>query len=301
MKHTAIILILGSAVLWGCTSLGAIDATTSPASRFTFDSESVAEPRRSELPAWDVAASARPTSVDADAVSPGSARTLQADSPDVATKEPPSTKSRWEFTISPYLWIAQRSGHVSTDLGTVALDDPDESAAFFLYGEANYERWGLAFDVAAMHSDDEADSIGGGKIDLDEDTLIVEADVTYRPLEDSSLQFLAGLRVFDDSLDIDFPILPDQKDDVTQWDPVVGAQGTWELGNHFVFRLRGDIGGFGLDSDLTYQGLALLAWEFLPHWYLSGGYRLLGYKYDDGDNENDWRLDGFLIGLAARF
>jgi hypothetical protein len=213
----------------------------------------------------------------------------------------PAPESEWDFAASVYLWLAWRNGHVTTDLATVPLDDPDDSAGIFFYAEGNHERWGFAFDVAAMSSEDEADTIGGGTIDLDGDTLIVEADVTYRPVEDSSLQFLAGLRVFDDTLKIDFPILEDRKIEVTQWDPIVGAQGTWDLCENVAFRLRGDVGGFGLDSDFTYQGIAFLAWEFLPHWVLSGGYRILGYKYDEGDGENDWRLDGFLLGLAARF
>ena len=151
-----------------------------------------------------------------------------------------------------------------------------------------------------MNTTDRTDS-PGGIIEVEEDTIIAEVDVTFRPEQDSTLQFLAGLRVLDSDQDIRFPILPDVSSHGTQFDPVVGAQGTWDLGEDWTFRLRGDVGGFGLDSDFTYQGLALVAWEFAPRWQATAGYRLLGWEYEDSGIEVDLRLDGVLLGLAFQF
>jgi hypothetical protein len=208
--------------------------------------------------------------------------------------------SEWEYTTSVYAWIASKNGVVETGNSTIALDDPDESTGLFLYLEGERGRWGFVADLDAISSTDRA---GGpaGTIAVEEDTIIGELDVTYRPHENSTLQFLGGLRVLDSAQEIRFPILPDQELDTTQVDPVVGAQGTWTLGERVRFRLRGDIGGFGLDSDFTYQLVSLVGWEFARRWQLVGGYRILGYEFEDDGVRNDLRLSGILFGLAASF
>ena len=107
-------------------------------------------------------------------------------------------------------------------------------------------------DLNLLTSTDRVNS-PGGIIEVEEDTVIAEVVATFRPEQDSTLQFLAGLRILDSSQEIRFPILPDTSSDSTQFDPIVGAQGTWDLGERWRFRLRGDIGGLGLDSDFAYQ------------------------------------------------
>ena len=175
------------------------------------------------------------------------------------------------------------------------------SAGVFLYLEGEQDRrWGFVADLDLLTSTDRADG-PGGTIEIDEDTIIAEVDVTFRPEPDSTLQFLAGVRMLDSSQDIQFPVLPDTSSDTTQFDPVVGAQGTWDLGKRWWFRLRGDVGGFGLDSDLTYQGLGLVGWEFSPRWHATAGYRMIGWEYEDSGDRVDLQLAGFLFGLAFRF
>jgi len=206
----------------------------------------------------------------------------------------------WRFTASLYAWLAGKSGVVESGPVVIPLDDPDESTGMFVYLEGERGRWGFVADLDVFSSTDQSDS-PGGTIEVDEDTVIGEVDVTFRPDEDSALQFLAGLRVLDSSQEISFPILPDSESDVTQIDPVLGAQGTWPLSERFSFRLRGDVGGFGLDSDFTYQMFGLFGWEFARSWQLTTGYRILGWEFEVDDVRNDLRLSGVLFGVAATF
>jgi hypothetical protein len=211
-----------------------------------------------------------------------------------------SQPASWQFMASIYLWLAHKRGVIELDNVGIPLDDPDESSGAFLYLEAERGRWGLIGDLDLLSNVDRTDTVAG-TVKVEEDTLIGEVDATWRAGEGSSLQFLLGLRVLDSEQDIDRPVLPDVSTSTTQVDPIVGAQGTWPLGDRFRFRLRGDVGGFGLDSEITYQMFGVLAWEFVPHWGLTAGYRMLGWEFESDGVDNDLRLSGLLFGLAASF
>lgn len=254
-------MLLGAAA-GGCAAIPAADPTLAP--------ESVASPTAPAVPAWPSTTAAR---------------------------EPSRS---WSFGASAYAWLPSKRGVIETGSTGIPLDDPDESTGAFLYLEGQGERWGFVADLSFLSSEDQAD-IATGTIDIDEDSFIGEVDATYRVQEGSTLQFLAGVRVLDSSQDIRFPILPDVSTDTTLVDPVVGAQGTWPLGERFGFRLRGDVGGFGVDSDFTYQMFGVFGWEFLEHWHLTAGYRVLGWEFEQDDVRNDLRLSGPLLGLAAAF
>ncbi len=220
-----------------------------------------------------------------------------------ATREdtPEAHGDGWTFAGSTYAWIARKRGVIDAGGLGIPLDDPDDSVGAFLYVEGERGRWGFIADLSLMSTEDRT-STTTGEVEVDEDTIAAELDLTYRPTEDSTLRFLVGLRLLDSSADLRFPLLPDDHSDVTQVDPVIGAQGTWPLGEGFAFRLRGDIGGFGLASDSTYQALGLFAWEFADDWMLTTGYRVLGWEFDDGHGtRSDIRLSGALLGVALRF
>lgn len=217
-----------------------------------------------------------------------------------STGSPDGPVGGWDFTASTYVWLARKSGVIESAENLV-LDDPDESVGAFLYLEGEYrQRWGFIADFDLLSTEDRTPGVGGDIV-INEDTVIAELDGTWRPDPDSNLQFLAGVRVLDSSQDIDFPVIADATVDTTQVDPVIGAQGTWQLDDAWRFRLRTDIGGFGLDSDFTYQSLAVFAWEPTPGWNATAGYRVLGYEYEANGARVDLRLDGLLLGLAFAF
>ena len=212
----------------------------------------------------------------------------------------PAQESGWAFTGSVYAWLASKRGVIKLDSVGIPLEDPDESSGAFVYLEAQGRNWGVIGDLDLLDTTDRSE-IATGTVTVDEESLIGELDATWRSDPSSTLQLLAGLRMLDSDQTIDRPVLPDVTNGVTQVDLVVGAQGSWPLGERFHFRLRGDVGGFGLDSDLTYQMFGVAAWEFVPHWGLTLGWRVLGWEFEDGGLDNDLRLSGALFGLVARF
>jgi hypothetical protein len=131
--------------------------------------------------------------------------------------------------------------------------------------------------------------------------VIAEADVTLRPGQAPTLKFLAGGRVYSivQTLSIGGEPLPNAT--TTVIDPIIGAKGEWTLGDRWDFEMRGDIGGFGLSSEFTYQLFASARWDISHTLSLPFGYRILGYQIKTGDVWMDTRMGGLVLGLEFRF
>lgn len=90
--------------------------------------------------------------------------------------------------------------------------------------------------------------------------------------------------------------------DSREWaDPVVGLRGKWALSDNWSLAARGDIGGFGVSSDLTWGAYAGLAWKVTAHSTLALGYRALATDYSTRSFGSDTVLHGPLVGLVLSF
>ena len=89
------------------------------------------------------------------------------------------------------------------------------------------------------------------------------------------------------------------------WDPIVGASLTLPLGKHFSFSVRGDIGGFGVGSDFTWQAFPYFSWQFAQWGSLQAGYRWLYMDYETGSGTSHFRYDrlnqGPQLGITFSF
>ena len=87
-------------------------------------------------------------------------------------------------------------------------------------------------------------------------------------------------------------------------DPLVGLQYNVPINDTWRFNLRGDVGGFGVGSDLTYQVLTNLRWQANERIGVAFGYRLIAFDYEDGNENNpgyqryDLVEQGPLVGLT---
>ena len=98
--------------------------------------------------------------------------------------------------------------------------------------------------------------------------------------------------------------------DVIQWvDPVVGFRVRHQIDSHQEFSMRGDIGGFGLGSQFSWQALAVYRYG----WRLEGGqtlsallgFRALSVAYSRGSGDDTTAINellyGPIIGVSLRF
>lgn len=83
-------------------------------------------------------------------------------------------------------------------------------------------------------------------------------------------------------------------------DPVVGARVTYDATDRMSLSLRGDVGGFGLGSDLTWGVTALSSYRIAERWHMYAGYRVLDINYSNGDRGMDAQMAGPILGLQYR-
>jgi hypothetical protein len=92
-------------------------------------------------------------------------------------------------------------------------------------------------------------------------------------------------------------------------DPVIGARVRYTVAPGHELLLRGDIGGFGVGSDLSWQALGAYGFELGTYQGISFsgviGYRALYVDYVQGEGRSRYEFDmlqhGPVLGLSARF
>lgn len=87
-----------------------------------------------------------------------------------------------------------------------------------------------------------------------------------------------------------------------EWvDPYVGMRGRLNLTQRVFLGGRGDIGGFGVGSELTWQVFAGVGMMLTPNVEIEAGWRHLVIDYEDEPFEMDLELSGAVVGMRFGF
>ncbi len=239
----------------------------------------------------------------------------------------------WHFAITPYVWLPSISGSMKLEpppgfeSGNLDIGSGDylENLDFagFLDIQVQKGRWTLLADI--MYTDfsdsDTAQFPGvlprssGWSVEADWDlqAFILEFAGAYSVFrnEYSNFNLLAGVRYAEIdgkvNLDIAGP-LPDwvlsrtfsRKE--SYFDPIIGFKGKFELGKKWYLPYYFDIGGFGVDSDLTLQAFAGIGYQFVDWFSMVLGYRYLYYDFgDDSELVENLNLYGATLGFNFTF
>ena len=84
-------------------------------------------------------------------------------------------------------------------------------------------------------------------------------------------------------------------------DPVLGARFRLNLNKGLFLNLKGDAGGFGVGSQLTYQIYAGAGKEFKKRYAAFLGYRYLYVDYSSGGFLYRVHMSGLVTGFNIRF
>lgn len=227
-----------------------------------------------------------------------------------ATSASAEEAKKWEFGFAPfYLWAVNIEG--DTTLGDGERDTKIEFGDIFdqLEGvftghfEALYERKaGLLVDVVYLNISGDREN-PSPFLRLDSKTLTSEFAGYYRFGGDRhSFDALAGLRYtkVEEDLDIEGNMLPlEGSKSIT--DPIIGGRYNWNMAEKWKFRLYGDVGGFGVGSDLTWAATGRIDFQAWKHVSLSAGYRALALEFDEGEDGRRFGMNllihGPLFGL----
>ncbi len=235
---------------------------------------------------------------------------------------PPVEESPWSFRISPYLWMAGLSGDVGVNsrlplpVINVDVDFKDifenidwTPPPIMLAGEVRYDRFGLVSDLIFLGLESGgARSRGPVSVaaEVDLDVVVWSFAGAFRVIQDgpATLDLLAGGRLWnaDATGTLTGPLATRQRSGSQTWvDPIVGVLGRLELGGGFALQVEGDVGGFGVSSDLDWQVMGMIQYALEDWIALEAGYRHLAVDFEDDGFVFDAALSGPLIGASLRF
>lgn len=115
----------------------------------------------------------------------------------------------------------------------------------------------------------------------------------------------AGARLASVALDVETQAVGGGEASRTWVDPIVGLRASAGWDEVLALSLAGDVGGFGVASDLVWQATGALHWWPWRAFGLAAGYRVLDYDFDDEDPGDTLRFDvqlrGPFVALLGRF
>jgi len=201
-----------------------------------------------------------------------------------------------------------------------------------VYGDVVWGKFGLSGDaVAQRHPTPNLSLSAGANAGLDYETTMLESGVAYEVANwsgaqsSTALDLLGGARYWNQELDlslavtgaVDFGRLGLERSGsravarsgTIDWvDPFVGLRVRHKLAPGQELQFLGDVGGFGVGSDFSWQLFAGYSFDF-SFWQstLHGlvGYRALAVDYSEGSGTNansiDLVLHGPVAGLSFRW
>jgi len=230
----------------------------------------------------------------------------------------PAVVSPWSFRFTPYLWMAGLGG----DIGVRGLPPVNVDASFsdifknidwipppvMFAGEVRYDRFGFMTDFIYLGLESEGASPGPLPL-----TYEVKANIdiwtfagSYRAFQNDivTLDLLAGGRLWNVGVDLTVagPNNAVPLSGSKTWvDPIIGVAGRVNLGSGFALHAEGDVGGFGVSSDIDWQAVGALQYQVSDSVALEAGYRYLAVDYKSGGSVFDVSLSGPIIGATFRF
>jgi hypothetical protein len=179
-------------------------------------------------------------------------------------------------------------------------------AAMF-YFEANTKKWAITSDLVYMNLRQDVTPgviLYSGNVSAKQ--FIWEAAGLYRLT--SFLEIGAGgrLNYLQTGVDVRINAFPIGTEEVTGdksktwYDPILIARLTADIKDKWLFQFRGDVGGFGIGSDLTWQLQGYAGYRFTKVFQLSAGYRILSTDFNYGEDRKQFIFDVNEFGPVIR-
>ena len=124
----------------------------------------------------------------------------------------------------------------------------------------------------------------------------------------TTIDLYGGARYNSIELELDPANAESRSADHDWLDPIVGVKFGLPLSEKWHFKANADIGGFGVESDLTWSATAVFGYDFelfgIPATVMAG-YRAISWDYSEGSGEEEFVFDmtqhGPILGMSLRF
>lgn len=221
------------------------------------------------------------------------------------TPAPP--RNKWEFAAVGYVFLAGAYGRTTPRDSLPPVDlhlsfgDVWKAFKFAFMGAAEARNDRLLFlgDLMWVHLGEsqglKVRDVNFANVKIDSKTTAITALGGYRLLDNGpvAVDLLAGGRLNGNKQEVDYQgRVRDLSGRVSKtWiDPILATRINVPVGSKFGLSLYGDVGGFGIGSKLTWQGVATASYQINRKIAVGAGWRY--FKIDYKDN------DGFLFDVA---
>ncbi|TFH38635.1 MAG: hypothetical protein E4G95_03110 [Bacteroidia bacterium] len=224
-------------------------------------------------------------------------------------------EKKWNFLTDVYLMFPIMDGEIGIGNNlTVPIDaNPGDifsklKIAAMLYLEASTGKWAIASDLVYMNLNQEVTPgiiLHSGTATAKQ--LVWEVSGLYRVFPFLEVGAGGRLNNLNTAIDVRRNVFPAGTEEVTgsgsaTWfDPVLITRFSTDIKDKWLFQFRGDIGGFGLGSDLTWQLQAYAGYRFTNLFQLTAGYRILSTDYHKGADSNQFIFNVNEFGPVIRF
>lgn len=242
-----------------------------------------------------------------------------------------SVEDNWEITFIPYFWMLNLDGDVTVkgtkSPASVSFGDIFENLNFAVMGELRVRKGRIGgffdgiFGVLETNNKTVQTGDGSARLKVEVDIAILEGGFFYRIFDSKlgnvgsgaktnmKLDLIAGGRWTYLKTKLDIESSPNASGDANFFDPIVGFTSVFDFPHKINLSAHGDLGGFSVGSEFTWQLWATLGYRFGIYGDNNAnvlvGYRALSQDYKKGSGENKFVWDviihGPIIGLAIDF
>jgi hypothetical protein len=216
-----------------------------------------------------------------------------------------TTSEQWQVFVAPYLMGAAMSGSTTVRAATVDIDmsasDVFSNLEFGAMGlvVARKGNWGFGADLIWMAL---GTTVGDTDVDFNQGAFAFYGLRQLSPAAD--LTFGARVNTLQGALAFK-SVGIEVSQDKTWVDPIVGLAVRSPAGRPVQLRVYGEVGGFGLGSDFTWQIFPTVGIRLGKGASLELGYRWLDLDYASGEGATEFRYDvlsqGPVLGFGFKF
>lgn len=244
---------------------------------------------------------------------------LRAEAADNASLEASPQTDLWSFDFVPYLWVPTYSGNFDLPGAPASLPgltgtsadsfSTSLSVVAMVTMHARYRDVGLYFDGAWLRLDTDGDfaTDAYSGTTITSDLAYGMGALTYRLPQFGRLRsdVYAGARAWYASNEIEFKAGTQPgfttKDSRSWTDPLFGASFRYDLGRRWYAIALGDVGGFGVGSDLSWNAYGGIGYQFTDWFSTALGYRYLHVDYENNGFLMDANVHGLFLGIGLHF
>ena len=223
--------------------------------------------------------------------------------------------SDWQFYFTPYLWMTGL-GMETRGIGSVPSNEMNVdfsqvwdhlNFAFQANLEARKDRFFamLNFNYFNLGADEGLSGPVFDHASLDMVGVLASANVGYTLVKPEPISFepFVGVQVYSVDVDLSFRggPSPSASDTKTFVDPMVGFQSRLMLGSDFFVDGLATVGGFGVNSKLTYQLFGGVGWQANEWLQVRAGYRHFFLEQSGGKLIRNVTMSGPIVGATFRF